>query len=736
MKQEFKITGMTCAACSARVEKVVARLPGVNECNVNLVAARLTAETDDSVTAEQIINAVKKAGYGAKVYRGKDDNNAEKQLKKRWIRLGFSALFALPLLYLAMGPMIGLPVPSFLSSHDFPLRYALTQLALTVPVIAAGYKFYTVGVKALLTGSPNMDSLISIGTAAAFGYSLYSVFKIAGGDMHAVHGLYFESVGIIITLIMLGKTLEAVSVGKTSGAVKKLMSLVPDTAVVLKDGKETVVSAGEVETGDLIIIKPGARVPVDGVVTDGVSEIDESMLTGESLPVKKKKNDKVFAATINQSGTIIVKTEKVGRGTVLSGIVELVENAQGTKAPIARVADKVAGIFVPTVMAIAAAVLVIWLLCGAGIQQALTATVSVLVIACPCALGLATPTAIMVGTGKGAEKGILIKSGAALETAHKITTVVLDKTGTVTCGTPYVTDITMLDDIDENTCLEMLASAEMFSEHPLGAAVVRSAKEKGLRYSAASDFESITGKGVAATFNGKRLIIGNRALITDKGIDTKAAENAATDFAENGKTPLIAAYDGRLLCVAAVSDAIKSTSRKAIESLNKLNIKTVMLTGDDPRTAKSVADEVGIKHVVAGVLPDKKASEVEKIKAEGETVAMVGDGINDAPALAVADVGIAIGSGTDIALESADIVLIHSDLCDVPEAIRLSKATIRNIKQNLFWAFAYNTAGIPIAAGLLYAFGGPLLNPMIAAAAMSLSSVSVLCNALRLRRFK
>ncbi len=736
MKQEFKITGMTCAACSARVEKVVKRLDGVEQCVVNLISARMTVETTDAVTAEAIIATVEKAGFGAEIYTAKKDNSRENDLKKRKKRLVFSAIFALPLLYIAMAPMIGLPVPQIISPDIHPLRYALAQLALTLPVIAAGYRFYTVGVKALITRSPNMDSLISVGTAAAFGYSIYSVFEIIGGNSHAVHGLYFESIGVIITLIMLGKTLEAISLGKTSGAIKRLVSLTPETAVVLRDGTEQTISVGDVETGDTVIVKPGARIPVDGTVINGSSTVDESMLTGESLPVKKTANDNVFAATINQNGALAVRADKVGRSTVLSGIVELVENAQGTKAPIARVADRVAGIFVPTVMCIAAAVFIIWLLCGESVQMALTATVSVLVIACPCALGLATPTAIMVGTGKGAEKSILIKSGAALETAHKLTTVVLDKTGTVTCGTPYVTDIRTLGTESENECLKKLAAAELLSEHPIAKAVVRTAEERGLSFTHAESFESVTGKGISAVVDGKKLLIGNTALLTENGVNISAAESTVNEFAQSGKTPLIASSDGTLLCVAAVADAIKDTSAEAIATLKKLGIKTVMLTGDNAKTADAVAKTVGIDTVIAGVLPDKKAAEVEKLMQNGETVAMVGDGINDAPALAAADVGIAIGNGTDIALESADIVLMHSDLRDVGEAVRLSKATIKNIRQNLFWAFAYNSAGIPIAAGLLYAFGGPLLNPMIGAAAMSLSSISVLCNALRLRNFK
>ncbi|MDD4797117.1 MAG: copper-translocating P-type ATPase, partial [Eubacteriales bacterium] len=629
-----------------------------------------------------------------------------------------------------------LPIPAFVDPNLHPLRYALAQLFLTIPVVAAGYRFYTVGYRALWQRSPNMDSLIAIGTTAAVGYSLYSTYRIAMGDAHAIHGLYFESAGVIIALILLGKTLEAISKGKTSEAIKKLMGLTPKTATVVVDGQEREVPIDDVDIGDILLVRPGEKIPVDGVVTEGHTAIDESMLTGESMPVDKDAGDAVYAASINSNGVIRFRATKVGGDTALAQIIRLVEDAQSTKAPIAKMADIVSGYFVPAVFGIAVLAFVAWLLAGEGMGFALTIFVSVLVIACPCALGLATPTAIMVGTGKGAEHGILIKSGEALEVAHRVDTVVLDKTGTITAGKPEVTDVLTLGDVSEERLLSLAASAEANSEHPLGDAIVRHARQRGVVLVPTEDFQALPGYGLQVRADGQLLYIGNDKLLDRHGIGRDNAQEDARRLAGEGKTPMYVASDSRLLGVIAVADVVKEGSAPAIAKLKEMGIEVAMITGDNRSTAQAIARQVGIDRVLAEVLPQDKSGEVKKLQAEGKKVAMVGDGINDAPALAQADIGIAIGSGTDVAMESADIVLMRSDLMDVPTAIHLSRSTIRNIKQNLFWAFGYNTAGIPIAAGLLHLFGGPLLNPMIAAAAMSLSSVSVLTNALRLKGFK
>lgn len=742
------IGGMTCAACAKRVEKAITSLEGVEKAFVNIATEKAAVTFDPkALRLTDIRIAVEKAGYSVLESGGADAAEKREAAKRRelkimWLKFGISALFAVPLLYIAMVPMIkfvSLPGASALDSlmMNYPLVYALIELALVIPPVVVGYRFYTVGFKSLIKRSPNMDSLIAVGTTAALIYSIYNTFTIALGDFSGVDSLYFESAAVIITLIMLGKSLEAVSKGKTGAAIKKLMGLAPKTAVIIDGGVEKEIRIDEVCVGDIIVVKPGAKIPVDGVVTDGETSIDESMLTGESIPVQKKSGDKVYAASINGTGTIRFRAEKIGGDTALSQIIKLVEDAQGSKAPIAKIADIVSGYFVPAVCIIALVAGLGWLI---GTKWdwgfSLTIFISVLVIACPCALGLATPTAIMVGTGKGAENGILIKSGEALETAHKINTVVLDKTGTVTQGKPTVTDLITLGTLSENELLLLTASAEKNSEHPLAQAIVKYFEESGGEVLPCDKFQSLTGRGITAEADGRSICIGNGKLLGEIKLDYGKAEKAYENFAESGKTPMYIAVDGRLEGIIAVADVVKPTSAEAVARLKDMGIEVVMLTGDNQKTAQAIAAQVGIDRVFAEVLPQDKSAQVAKLQAEGKKVAMVGDGINDAPALALADVGIAIGSGTDVAMESADIVLMHSDLNDVPTAITLSKKTIRNIKQNLFWAFGYNTVGIPIAAGLLYALGGPLLNPMLAAAAMSLSSVSVLCNALRLKFFK
>lgn len=736
------IGGMTCAACSQRVEKAIKRLDGVISASVNLATEKATVTYDPRrVRVSAMKQVVEKAGYQVlKIdqVNAADEDRARKQKEIRimWTKFIVAASFSLPLLYIAMGPMIGLPLPVWLMPDQHPLTFGIVQLLLVLPVIGVGYKFYTIGFRALVQGSPNMDSLIAIGTAAAFLYSTYSVAQIATGDHMAAHSLYFESAGVIIALIMLGKTLETVSKGRTSDAIKKLMGLAPKTAILLQDGAEKEIPIDEVEIGDILVVKPGAKIPVDGTVLSGHTAIDESMLTGESMPVDKNAGDAVYAASLNTTGVIQFRAEKIGSDTALAQIIKLVEDAQGSKAPIAKMADVVSGYFVPIVCAIALIAGVAWYIGTRNVEFALTIFISVLVIACPCALGLATPTATMVGTGKGAEYGILIKSGEALEMAHKIDTIVFDKTGTITEGKPAVTDILPAGDTGADELLEIAAAAETGSEHPLGQAIVRGAQEKGLTLPAAEGFEALTGRGIAATIGGRAVLLGNRKLMEERGVELGAMLEKSDALAEEGKTPMYIAADGTLIGIVAVADVVKKSSRAAIERLHTMGVQVAMITGDNHKTAAAIAKQVGIDRVLAEVLPQDKSSEVKKLQAEGRKVAMVGDGINDAPALAQADIGIAIGSGTDVAMESADIVLMHSDLMDVPAALELSKRTIRNIKQNLFWAFGYNTIGIPIAAGVLHLFGGPLLNPMFAAAAMSLSSVSVVSNALRLRRFK
>ena len=745
MTEALKITGMTCAACSVRIEKAVGRIDGVKNCAVNLAAERMTVEFDIEKTGlNNIKSKIEKLGYGWSEIK-KDAVDEDKLRKEKEIRilkykLIISAVFTLPLLYTAMGHMLpfglSLPLPDIINHHSNPLNFAFAQIFLTIPVIIAGSRFYYIGFRAIWLRSPNMDSLIAMGTSAAALYSFYATYKIAQGHPEYAGHLYFETAGVIITLILLGKTLESVSKGKTSEAIKKLMRLTPKTAVIIKDGKETEIPIDEVAAGDIILVKPGGKIPVDGIVTEGSTAIDEAMLTGESMPVDKKAGDKVCAASINRNGMIKFKAEKTGSDTALAQIIKLVEDAQGSKAPIAQTADIASGYFVPAVFAIAVLASAGWLIAAKDFTFALTVFISVLVIACPCALGLATPAAIMVGTGKGAENGILIKSGEALETTGKIQAIIFDKTGTITEGKPEITDIIILNGMEKQRFLQLAASAEKGSEHPLGEAVVKGAEKENLPMIPVTDFEALTGKGIRCVIDGQEILAGNIKLMREQDISVEKTESGADRLAAEGKTPIFISVNKEIAGIIAVADVVKASSADAVKKLADMGIEVAMLTGDNRRTADAIAKQVGITRVLSEVLPQDKSNEVKKLQAEGKKVAMVGDGINDAPALAQADIGIAIGSGTDVAIESADIILMHSVLTGVPAAIKLSKATIKNIRQNLFWAFGYNTAGIPVAAGLLYIFGGPLLSPVFAAAAMSLSSVSVLTNALRLKKFK
>ncbi len=744
-KETIKIGGMTCAACAQRIEKSLRKLSGVSGINVNLASEKAYVEYDPQlIRLSGIRQAIEKLGYkpmDTEKDAAIDSDKLEKQRAIKILRIKFiiSAVFGLVLLYFAMAPMISwwpFPIPEFFDPMMQPLRYALLQAGLVIPIITAGYKFYTVGFKALIAKSPNMDSLVAIGTSAAIIYSVYNTIRIAGGSHMAVEGLYYETAGVIIALILLGKYFETRSRNRTSDAIKKLMGLAPKTATIIQEGKEAVIPIDEVEAGDIILVKPGEKLPVDGIVIDGNTSVDEAMLTGESIPVDKKAGDKVYAASINNNGSITYKATNVGADTVLAQIIRLVEEAQGSKAPIAKMADIVSGYFVPVVVIIAFLAFLGWLLTGNGLSFSLTIFISVLVIACPCALGLATPTAIMVGTGKGAEYGILIKGGEALETAHKIDTIVLDKTGTITEGKPEVTDIIPASGISAQSLLQIAASGEKVSEHPLGEAIVRRAQKDGLGILKVDSFNAIPGHGIEVIIDGKAVLIGNKKLMDDRNIELGELKGSSDTLAGEGKTPMFIAAEGKIAGIIAVADVVKESSIKAIKKLQDMGIEVAMITGDNRKTAEAIARQVGIERVLAEVLPGDKAGEVKKLQTEGRRVCMVGDGINDAPALVQADIGMAIGSGTDVAIESADIVLMRSNLMDVPTAIHLSKSTIRNIKQNLFWAFGYNTAGIPIAAGILHLFGGPLLNPMFAAAAMAFSSVSVVTNALRLKRFK
>lgn len=744
----FEIEGMTCASCVQAIEKSVGKLDAVSSVNVNLATEKMTVTFDEgALNTSDIVHTVEDTGYQAKLASSEKEgpSQAEKQqahTKSLWKRFVWSAIFTVPLLYIAMGPMLpfgGLPLPEFLDPMANPVNFAVTQLLLTLPVVYLGRDFYKVGFKALFKGYPNMDSLIAIGTAAALGQGIVMTILLLTGQL-SVNGhpdLYFESAAVILTLITLGKYLEAVSKGKTSEAIKKLMGLAPKKARVIRDDQEMEIDIDQVVTGDILLVRPGEKIPVDGEIVAGNSAVDEAMITGESIPVEKRVGDQVVGASINKNGSFQFKATKVGKDTTLAQIIHLVEEAQGSKAPIAKLADKVSGIFVPIVMVLAALSGLAWYFLGQESWVfALSITISVLVIACPCALGLATPTAIMVGTGKGAENGVLIKSGDALEETQKVQTIVFDKTGTITEGKPVVTDIHTFNDVNEGEVLRIAASAEVDSEHPLGEAIVFEARERQLDLIANQDFQAIPGHGLKVSLSDQTILLGNRKLMVDNDIDLLDGKSVSDQLASEGKTPMFVGVDSQLIGIIAVADTVKENSVAAIQKLHQMGIEVAMITGDNKRTAEAIAKQVGIDRVFSEVLPEDKANEVKKLQDEGRHVAMVGDGINDAPALAQANVGIAIGSGTDVAIESADIVLMRSDLMDVPTAVELSRATITNIKQNLFWAFAYNTVGIPVAMGILYIFGGPLLSPMFAGAAMSLSSVSVLLNALRLKAFK
>ncbi len=763
MKEKFDIKGMTCSACQASIAKAVSKMPGVNNVNVNLLTNDMVVDYDDSsINSEAIVKAVSDAGYSAMpavaavpagqkaaaegARRGADrirDVYAEEMHTMR-IRLWVSFAFLIPLLYLAMGHMIGLPLPAWLHGVEGAANFAFLQFLLTLPIVIVNYKYYQVGFKTLRRRNPNMDSLIAIGSGAAFLYGVFAIFRMnhamGQGQLEVVHhymnDLYFESAATILTLITLGKYLETRSKSKTSDAINQLINLAPKTAVVRRDGQEIELPVEEVLVGDLIIVRPGQSIPVDGVIVEGRTSIDQAALTGESMPVEKQVGDKVSAATINKSGYFVFRAEKIGGDTTLAQIIQLVEEASSSKAPISKLADRISGIFVPVVITIALAATVVWLLLGYGFEFALSIGIAVLVISCPCALGLATPVAIMVGTGKGATHGILIKSAEALEIAHTVNTVVLDKTGTITEGKPQVTDIVPAGDVDPQVLLQLAASIEKPSEHPLADAIIGRAEADGLELLPTDEFEAVPGRGIGAEIEGRLLLAGNPAFMREQNVDISELQTQGDEFSADGKTPLYFADSGRPLGVIAVADVIKPTSRDAIRQFKKLGINVVMLTGDNQRTAEAIRRQLDIDRVVAEVMPQDKEAEIRRLQENGQKVAMIGDGINDAPALARADVGIAIGAGTDIAIESADIVLMRSDLQDAVTAVELSKAVIRNIKQNLFWAFAYNTAGIPLAAGVFYMLLNWRLSPMFAAAAMSLSSVSVVTNALRLRSFK
>ncbi|HEL2487375.1 TPA: copper-translocating P-type ATPase [Streptococcus suis] len=742
--ESYDISGMTCASCALTVEKALGKLEGVEEVSVNLATEKATIRySRHRQNPASLERAVEQAGYQLirpeKVEGAADKGpSTEEKLRHRFV---WSAAFTFPLLYIAMGPMLpwgGLPLPALL--HQ-PLVYAISQVILLIPILYIGRSFFQKGFKTLLQGHPNMDSLIAVGTGAALVQGLLMIVFLQMGKEVAMHGhhpeLYFESAAVILTLITLGKYFEARAKGQTSEAIKKLMDLAPKTAQVLRNGQEMQVPIEEVVVGDQVIVRPGQQIPVDGQVLEGQTRVDESMLTGESLPVKKALGNNVFGGTLNQQGAITMQATKVGRDTTLAQIIRLVEEAQGSKAPIAKLADQVSAIFVPVVMGLALLSGLAWYFLG---QESwifsLSIIIAVLVIACPCALGLATPTAIMVGTGKGAENGLLFKSGQAIETLQGVNTIVFDKTGTITEGKPQVTDIHLLSTQNREQVLQLAASSEQFSEHPLAQALLQAAQTEKIELLPATDFQALSGRGLSVIIAEQTIYLGNERLMREQGIDVSKGRAVAEAFAQQAKTPVFLASQQEVLAVIAIADKIKETSRQAVQALQTIGLEVVMLTGDNEKTAKAIAKEVGIEQVISQVLPDDKANQVKFLQEQGKTVAMVGDGINDAPALAQAHVGLAIGSGTDIAIESADIVLMHSDILDVVKAVKLSQATMRTIKQNLFWAFAYNVIGIPIAMGLLHAFGGPLLNPMFAGAAMALSSVSVVLNALRLKTYK
>ena len=750
--QNFAVSGLSCASCAANLEAAVGRLAGLASAVVNFATQVLTVTYPlGAIDVEQISQAVEAAGYHAQLLtdqasasqaqiQQEADQAAQAKANHQaalWRRFWQSAIFALPLLCLAMAEMVGLTLPTWISHRGGGQLFVSLQLALTLPILWLGRSFFLNGFKHLVKGHPNMDSLVALGTSAAVAYSLYSSIQVWLGNHHAAMSLYYESAGVILTLVTLGKYFEARSKGQTSAAIQALIKLAPQEAQVLREGQEVTLPLDQVQVGDLVRVRPGQKIPVDGRVVEGQSWVDESMLTGESLPVAKKVGDQVVGASLNQQGSLIVETNKVGQDTTLAQIIHLVQAAQGSKAPIAQLADRVSAVFVPVVMTLALVAGLAWYLIGGQSWAfALTISIAVLVIACPCALGLATPTAIMVGTGKGAEQGILIKSGTALEMAHQVDAVVLDKTGTLTQGQPQVTDVLPLTGWTPDQLLALAAAAEVNSEHPLGQAIVAGARERELALPEVTNFQSLTGYGIRV-LNGKNFyFLGNKRMMQETGLDLSQAEELAATLAAGGKTPIYVGNREEILGLIAVADPLKATSPEAVRRLKAMGLQVIMLTGDNAKTAQALAAEAGIDQVISDVLPADKAQVVADLQAKGLKVAMVGDGINDAPALAQADVGLAIGRGTDVAIESADMVLMGSDLTSVATAIKLSQATIRNIKENLFWAFAYNVLGIPVAMGVLHLFGGPLLNPMLAGAAMSFSSVSVILNALRLRRFK
>lgn len=755
MKEKFDVTGMTCSACSSRVEKCVRKLEGVEEVSVNLLTNSMQVEYDDAVLKEQgIIDAVVHAGYGASPAGGSvsgsqteqkqksQKNPVQEHLEYMKKRTFWSFVFLIPLMYVSMGHMVGAPLPGFLHGTVNAVAFAMTQFLLCLPVLYINRAYFTKGFSTLFHGAPNMDTLIAVGSAASLVYGIFAIYRMGHGlgvqDMELVerylHDLYFESAVMILALINIGKYLEARSKGKTSQALQKLMDMAPKTAFVERDGTVVEIPAEEILAGDILQVKPGSSVPADGVVIEGSTSIDQAAITGESIPVQKEVGDQVIAATMNKTGSFRMRAAKVGKDTTFSQIIRLVEDASASKAPIAKMADKIAGVFVPIVMTIALFTGIGWVISGAEFEFALSCAISVLVISCPCALGLATPVAIMVGTGKGAENGILIKSGEALEVTHSIQSVVLDKTGTITQGKPVVTDVQTFG-IADREFLKIAAALEKKSEHPLAEAVLLKAEEAHLELPEAEEFQAVPGKGIQAKIHGSWYYAGNQKFMEELQIDCKNVVPKMEQLSEEGKTPLLFAGEGKILGVIGAADIVKPTSAQAIRELKKLGIQVIMLTGDNEKTARAIQKQLDIDTVIAEVLPQDKEKEVARLQESGKTVAMVGDGINDAPALARADVGIAIGAGTDVAIESSDIVLMKNDLLDVVTAVGLSKAVIRNIKQNLFWAFFYNACGIPLAAGLLYPAFGWKLSPMFGAAAMSLSSLFVVSNALRLRFF-
>lgn len=740
MTEQFAVTGMTCAACSAHVEKAVSKLSGVQSAPVNLMLGSMTVTYDEkAVTEGDIIAAVKAAGYGAspasQTDQGQLRRDQDAALRRRKKHLIWSVVFLVPLFYLSMGHMMGLPLPQVLHTH--PLLLACLQLALVIPILILNRNYFTVGFSRLVKLSPNMDSLVAVGAAAGLVYSLIEMGLLAAGQVSGMPDLYFESAGMILTLVTVGKYLEERSRGKTTGAISALLALAPESAVVRRQGQELTIPTEEIVAGDTVIVRQGGRIPVDGVITDGHAAVDESAITGESLPVEKVPGDAVTSATVTSSGYLELRATRVGGDTTLSQIIRLMEEAASSKAPISRLADRISGIFVPAVMAISLTAALLWAFVGGmDVRFCLSIAIAVLVISCPCALGLATPVAIMVGTGQAAQQGILIKSAESLELLHKVQTVVLDKTGTVTMGQPRVTDILCAPGVTEEELLCVAASAEKPSEHPLAHAIVEESQARHIPLCPVSGFRSVPGGGIQATLSGEAVLAGNAGYLAQNGVSLAAMEADAHRLAEDGKTPLFFAESGRLLGCIAVADVVKPDSAKAIAALRRMGRRVVLLTGDNQRTANAIARQIGVDQVIAQVLPQDKAKCVAQLQQQGQRVAMVGDGVNDAPALAQADVGLAIGAGTDIAIESADVVLMKSSLLDIPAAMDLSRAVLRNIKQNLFWAFFYNSIGIPVAAGVLYPALHLTLNPMLAAAAMSLSSVCVVSNALRLRGWK